>query len=602
MATNPAHESHGGHHGHSLAHIVLDIIWGIVKTLGIIAIAWFAIKHFTHADPGQLTKDSKDYIEVQGPFEGSNRLIMWLLGELHLMLAAFMLGVPIFSVIVEAIGWRSKDKKFDYLAWEFTKLVSTASLITSVIGGLLLFAFFVLYGKYSNFMWYIFGGSAKWYVGLLLSAVVITHIYFLSWDNMQGKWKGLHVLLGVLVNIAGTAIIFMADAWVSFALTPQGLNPDGTLNSFTQAFMNYSWNPLNIHRLLANVAFGGGVAGAYAAYKFLSARNEEDRRFYDWMGYIGNFIMISGMIFLPFAGYYLAREVYAFNEQMGISMMGGVFSYLWIMQAMLIGSLFLGMNFYLWLSMSKIPGAERYKGHSVWLLLILMLCYAVWVTPRSLILTNEEIRAMGGQFHPKLGLFGVMAAKITGVMVMIWVTSISFMFYRRANKVPVVRWVVAGNFLQAFILIASFATILGIGIRGYFVPSYIRVNESVFQAIAVVAAFFLTTIVDSFMYSGAKSVGKIRWGHMAGRSQYALIYLAVAFTWLMGLMGYIRSGLRQFDHVYGVMPDTSTGNFLPPYGHVTMMISFCVLMFFLAMGYIFYTGEKLHRSKEGIHV
>ena len=39
-------------------------------------------------------------------------------------------------------------------------------------------------------------------------------------------------------------------------------------------------------------------------------------------------------------------------------------------------------------------------------------------------------------------------------------------------------------------------------------------------------------------------------------SQYVLIFIAVTFTWLMGLMGYVRSGLRQHWHVYGVMRDT----------------------------------------------
>lgn len=594
-----AHNDSHAHHGHSLAHIFLDVLLGIFKVAATIGLAWVAIKYINGTPMGGsgTVPDYRDPL-----FPGSNRFIMWMLGEIHLMLAAFMLGVPLFSIIVEIIGWRTGDKKFDYLAWEFTKLVSTASLWTGILGGGLLVGFFTLYGKYSGYMWYIFGGSAGWYVGLLVTAIVITHLYFLSWDRLTGKLKVLHVLLGVLTNVAGTAIIFMADAWIGFAFTPAGLNPDGTLNSFKEAFLTYSWNPLNIHRLIANVAFGGGVAGAYAAYKFLSASNEQDRRFYDWMGYIGNFIMISAMMFLPFAGYYLAREIYMYNEQMGVSMMGGVFSYLWIMQAMLIGALFLGMNFYLWLSMGKIPGGERYKGHSAWLLVILILCYAVWVTPRSLILTNEEIRIMGGQFHPKLGLLGVMAAKITAVMVMIWVTSISFLFYRRANKVPIVSWAVMGNFIQAFILIASFAIIIGVGIRGYFVPSQVRVNESVFQAIAVVAAFFLCTWVDSIMYAGAKSVGKIRWGEMAGRSQYALVFLAVAFTWLMGLMGYIRSGLRQFDHVYGVLPDKSAGAFLPQYGTATITISVTVLLFFMLIGMIFKSGEKMQRSKEGVHV
>jgi hypothetical protein len=81
---------------------------------------------------------------------------------------------------------------------------------------------------------------------------------------------------------------------------------------------------------LANVAFGGSIAAAYAAFRFLGARTVEDRARYDWMGYIGNFIGVGALIPLPFAGCYLGREIYAYNEQMGISMMGGIFSWLFI--------------------------------------------------------------------------------------------------------------------------------------------------------------------------------------------------------------------------------------------------------------------------------
>ena len=95
----------------------------------------------------------------------------------------------------------------------------------------------------------------------------------------------------------------------------------------------------------------------------------EERARYDWMGYIGNFIGVGALIPLPFAGYYLGREIYSYNEQMGISMMGGIFSWLFIIQAVLIGVLFLSANYYLWLGMERIPGAERYRGWIKFLLL-----------------------------------------------------------------------------------------------------------------------------------------------------------------------------------------------------------------------------------------
>ena len=70
-------------------------------------------------------------------------------------------------------------------------------------------------------------------------------------------------------------------------------------------------------------------------------------------------------------------------------------------------------------------------------------------------------------------------------------------------------------------------------------------------------------------------------------SQYVLFFLAVSFTWLMGLMGYIRSGIRQYWHVYQVMKDTSEGAFIPSHGFATTVISIIVLVFFLFVSMVF---------------
>ena len=73
------------------------------------------------------------------------------------------------------------------------------------------------------------------------------------------------------------------------------------------------------------------------------------------MGYVGNVVAISALMVLPFAGYWMGREIYAFNQTMGITMMGGFMSWLWVVQAILIGVLFIGSNYYLWLGMERIP-------------------------------------------------------------------------------------------------------------------------------------------------------------------------------------------------------------------------------------------------------
>src|SRR3989454_2505792 len=242
------------------------------------------------------------------------------------------------------------------------------------------------------------------YALLFFVEAFIVYLWYYGWDWLSGPRKWIHVTLGVLSSLAGTAILVVANSWVTFMMSPAGVDESGALKGGVWAAINnFTWMPINIHRLIANIVFGGTIAAAYAAFRFLSATTDEERARYDWMGYIGNFVALSAFIVLPFAGYYLGREIYAVNQTMGITMMGGFMSWLWIIQAILIGVLFLGFNYYLLLWMERIPGSERYRKYVPYMLTILAIGFMVWATPHSLIVTLEEARAMGRSEERRVG-------------------------------------------------------------------------------------------------------------------------------------------------------------------------------------------------------
>jgi cytochrome bd-type quinol oxidase subunit 1 len=99
------------------------------------------------------------------------------------------------------------------------------------------------------------------------------------------------------------------------------------------------------------------------------------------------------------------------------------------------------------------------------------------------------------------------------------------------------------------------------------------------------------TAIDIFLFRRASKTGEVRWGRIPAISQYVLIFIAVTFTWLMGLMGYVRSGLRQHWHVYGVIRDQSVDAFTPTLGFATMVVSVTVLLFFLLIGLVFWISS-----------
>jgi cytochrome bd ubiquinol oxidase subunit I len=535
------------------------------------------------------------------PVLGS-RLAVWAVAQLHLNFAAFILGCPIFAVIIEIIGWRTRDEKYDWLAHEFVKLTFAAFSTTALLGALLLFLFVGYYPKFWTYITSIFFPTYWVYALLFFAETFAVYLWYYGWDWLSGSRKWIHVGLGVLSNLIGTAILFVANSWVTFMISPAGITESGALKgSVWAAINNFTWMPINIHRLIANIVFGGTIAAAYAAFRFLSAQTDEERARYDWMGYIGNFVALSAFIVLPFAGYWLGREVYAFNQTMGITMMGGFMSWLWIIQAILIGILFLGSNYYLWLGMERIPGSERYRKFVPPMLLVLTIGFIVWATPRSMVVTLDEARAMGGTHHPFLGFFGVMSAKNTVVNLMILTTFLSFVLYRRANRISNKSWTKTGMLLQWAAFFVAAAVVVFYGVYGYFVESMVRIGFSVYQVVAVLAAIVVVMAIDIPMFKGARSTGTIRWGTIAPRSQYVLILLAVTFTWLMGLMGFARSGIRQHWHVYAVLRDTSPEAVTPALGYAANVITVVTIVFFLLVSFIFWLGGLSERGKAGAH-
>lgn len=529
-----------------------------------------------------------DYPTIKGV---NSRVAVWLIAQLHLWFGAFVVAVPMFVFIIEAIGMATRDQRYDNMAYEFIKVSITAYSLTALLGGLLTFSLILFYPAFFNYMATIFKGSMFAYALLFFAESAVLYIYYYGWHWLQGgnkKW--VHLTFGLLLNAVGLLLMFLANAWTTFMMSPAAVDAAGVFNGDTWAAIhNFLWNPINIHRTVANVAYGGSIVGAYAAFKFLSAKNKEERAHYDWMGYNANFIAIAALLPLPFAGYYLTAEMYAFSQQMGITLMGGVFAWIFIIQAVLIGALFLSANYYLWCGMGRSEGAYRYNHWIKYIAVVLVVSFLVWFTPHTLVLTNSELKDLGGPYHKYLGVLGIMPAKNTAVNFLILFTYLSFMLYRRANKIATVSWVKAGNATQVALFVAGSINITILGVyHGYFTNTVIKVAASIPQVLTTLVIIIVSVLIEAFLYKGAKEVAPLRWGRMPPRSQYALFMLAVSFTWLMGLMGYVRSGIRQHWHISGIFRDGSPDAFTPSLDYVANIVSIGTIIFMAMVIFVFW--------------
>jgi len=523
----------------------------------------------------------------------SSREIVWVIAQMHLFFAAFVLAVPLFVLVIELLGVRTGDARYDDMAHEFMKISMTAYSITALFGGTLALALFLLYPQFMSYMLRVFDFQVLIYAFLFFAESMLLYTYYYSWYALdRGNGKYVHLTLGLGLNVAGTTLLVIANSWATFMMAPSGVNEVGAVTGNLWEIMRGPlWNPLNLHRFIANIAFGGAIVGAYAAYRFLASRTYAERAHYDWMGYTANFIAILAFLPLPFAGYWLMAEIYAYSQQMGITAMGGILAWLFVVQAVLIGTILLAGNYYLWSGMSRSEGSQRYTWLIKYIALVLVACFLVWVTPHTLILSAAEIQTLGGSHHMLLGPLGIMPAKNIAVNLMLIFTFLSFQLYRRADKVSTVSWESTGNALMVAIYIVAIVNVVFAGVYyGYFTNTVYKVGASVMQVASTLVVIISGVVIDTLLFRGAKTVPS-QWGKVSIRSQYALFALPIAFTWLMALMGYVRSSIRTNWHVYTVMKDTSVDNYIPAIGHAGNMLTLVTILFLVFVLFIFWIAS-----------
>lgn len=506
------------------------------------------------------------------------RSALWIAAQLHLYLAAFVLGAPIFIVVCEYLGtpqgsrnWRIRvplgvalvvlallalmfastlidriiillaasllmalllfmgatgDYRYERLARETMKVVTIGYSLTALSGAA--FAF-VLMGSYSAVMTELFqrfGPVFGLYVLLFFVETIVMYLYWYTWKPLAGR-KSLHLTIGVGLNVVGTLVMMLMNAVGAFMLTPPESPETASLWSLVN---NATWSGLNLHRFIANITFGGFMVALFAAIMFLTAKSKEDRAFYDWMGYIGNLIGVATLMLLPLAGYILAKELFLYDATIATFMMADKLSSFFVMQGLLVSLLFLGANYYMWMSIRRIDGAELYLGYMRPIFAVILVGTVIWMTPQNFLpdLTSPIPEGIGEEaiFIPeRMAFIGLMMAKAVAVTAIILVTFLTYMVYRRAI-----------------------------------------------------------------------SHGTIRWGEIPSQAQYALVFVPTVAVYLMGLMGAIRELARQDWHIYTVLRDTTPYWYTPPLAHTSIMVGISTLVFFILMGFIFWTGFMLGRA------
>ena len=529
-----------------------------------------------------------------------NRVAVWVVAQLHILFAAFILGAPIFVVVSEILGWKNQDARYERLAKEVIKVTVILYSMTALTGGLFIFVLLATYPQLSGWLiTHFFDIFAIWYPLLFIAETIVLYLYWYTWDALQGPLKLRHIALGVLLNVIGTVTLFVIDGPTSFMNTPVKSAEGLDLKTFIETtatlwdkMNNFSWWPLNIHRLIGNVTFGGFIAGLIAAYMYLMSKTDEDRAFYDWFGFVGNMIGVGALLLLPFAGYLLAYELCDYDASICPYMMSDQLSMFFEMQGAMVGLIFLASNYYIWLSLKRVEGLEQVRMRTTTLVLmasIPVVFMLIWTKypipePKAFILPVLWVAAFlfAGKFL-KWTVPAQTLVKVAFLMVIIgnaiWMTPHAFVATQALAPDDGSLSLPHGELNLGFITVDWGMLAL--------MPAK---NAAAFTLVFV-------TICNYILYNRALRRGRILWGKIDFVSQFVLIFLAFSAIWTMGLMGEVRSLTRKYFHVFNLQYDFTPEAFTPTLAFSSWVITGVTLTFYIVVSFAIVLTLRVGKDK-----
>src|SRR5437773_10702341 len=97
------------------------------------------------------------------------------------------------------------------------------------------------------------------YVSIFFLESFTLYLYYYGWDRWKyGRAKIVHWCLGILRNVWGPIVMFIAAPWPTNMMSrPRDITPETSPTSISlcHPIPNPTWKPTTIHRLSANVVF-----------------------------------------------------------------------------------------------------------------------------------------------------------------------------------------------------------------------------------------------------------------------------------------------------------------------------------------------------------
>ncbi len=606
-------------------------------------------------EEGETEEEDLSYLTDIGPaaehefgefsFLGlSNRKITWAAAQLHILFASFILGCPMFVVIMEVMGARRTQgvRKAIILSNVFLAVLIgvvigiTGEIIVGihhgVLYGLWACAFGALIISFLNYFHRLMNIRASAFVGAVFGAVISMALTPVEHYEVSGII--LAVLNGAVGGLISNGIMFAQSDFKFERLAHEITKVIGICYSFTAlsgglflfvmlvAYQDFITYLISSFPVLFMVAYPTlfileTVVMYIYVYSWdpLNKSNKKGRHIVT--GVILNVLGLSLLVALDGPATFMQTPPKPLDQLLNISEWDRIANMAWmpLNYHRLVGNgtfggymvCIIGAYMYLWSDKKE----EReyydwvgYIGNLIGVAIMIPLPAMGYIFVREIYQYDATI----GMYimSDRESMFMLVQGLLVGTM---FSASNIYMWVSMKRIENAQRFFPAMKF--GFVLIVISATIWFTPRRFFATmlpepgmnPDMVLPDNLAFLALMVsknTAAFCLVTVtfINYIFYTIATKTGKVHYGKINPLGPYVLIFLGFADIWLMSWMGTIRELSRMNWHVYKVFKDVTPEKFAPSLAESGFHVTTLVWTFFILMTAIIWIGIKYPKTKK----
>ncbi|HEX4211866.1 MAG TPA: cytochrome ubiquinol oxidase subunit I [Candidatus Dormibacteraeota bacterium] len=390
------------------------------------------------------------------------RIAIGTIFTFHILLAGAVSGASQLGPFLEWLGWMRRRQSYERVARGLGRFLvyyfafgSAAAILA--ISALLVGLWGHAWAEINRILWWPFYIEA-WSFVMMVIGVYVWHY---TWDALR-RWKVLHMCIGGLLVIFSIVQVAMIDIVASYMLTPTPpKQPIGV-------WLNPTWYPLQIHTIIANLAYIAYLIGAFSAIRFLRAKTDEERSLYDWAGSLGIIWGTALTLLQPVVGYSYAKEIQLQAYGAWYKMMEGNLSLEFLAQITLLGLMLFAAALYFWMRLRR----ARARGRSLLgMLSVLLLLTTIFAAlPYQFAFTLDQVQAAGlnrpfwegGLINPFAAMIPYKILALTAYTV--FGIAIIYIYLRGFRDV---RWGQAGRGEQRALIFLGVAVMAMISLMGF---------------------------------------------------------------------------------------------------------------------------------------